>query len=125
MSRQEFPYDATYDPPAPVVEIEVKGQGDARRCKALVDPSASVSCIPETLLEAIQAPEGPEIRISSLLGETKSIRRRLVIVRLGGKQVLLYILPLSGKNIALLGRDFLNDCVVVLDGKAQKVSVED
>jgi hypothetical protein len=124
MSRLEFPYDAAYKPPAPVVEIVVVGQGGARaHCKALVDPSASVSCIPRDVLDSIQAPRTVEVMIRTFLGETKVLPRRDVTIRLGSKEARLYVLPHEGQ-VALLGRDFLNDCVVVLDGKAQTVCVD-
>lgn len=125
MSRLEFAYDTAYDPPAPVVEIWVEGVAGAReRCRALVDPSATVSCVPSRILDVIRAPDTGEVKVTTFLGDTGCLRKRKVTVLLGTKQAKLEVLPLA-RDVALLGRDFLNGCVVVLDGRAQKVCVED
>jgi hypothetical protein len=125
MSGIEFPYDQTQRPPAPVVEITITGQGVGRAtCRAVVDSGLSVSCIPTHILDSLRAPDSVEVQIRTFLGDKKGIRKREVTVGLGSKQAKLEVLPLDG-DVALLGRDFLNDCVVVLDGRAQKVSVSD
>ncbi|MBM4039272.1 MAG: hypothetical protein FJ290_12230 [Planctomycetes bacterium] len=126
MSRLEFPYDPRYRPPAPVVEILVRGlDGGEARCKALVDSSAGLSCVPRSVLDSVGSnPHDTLLQVAPLFGEPRAFMVHYVEIRLGSKQMALKVLAYD-RDVALLGRDFLNECTVVLDGRAQKVSVED
>jgi predicted aspartyl protease len=123
VSETRWRYDESYEPAAPVVEIDVQGQGPSlHRCRALVDPGLSISGVPRTVLEALQVSPASPVSIVTILGNTDVVQRYRVTVALGEIRKTLQVLPLD-RDVALLGRDFLNDCVVVLDGKAQTVVV--
>lgn len=125
MSRLEFPYDPRYRPPAPVVEILVRGpNGGQARCKALVDSSAGLSCVPRSVLDSVGSrPHDTLLQVAPLFGDPRPFMVHYVEIRLGSKQMALKVLAYD-RDVALLGRDFLNECMVVLDGRAQKVSIE-
>ena len=126
MSRLDFPYDPEYSPPAPVVDIIVRGQDQlVGRCQAVVDTSSGVTCIPVAILDSVRAPDADEVIIRALFGHRKAIRRRKVTVGLRGSEVELELNTVPhDSSVALLGLDFLNRCVVVLDGRAQRVTID-
>lgn len=119
-----FVYNTAYDPPAPVVKIVVVAAGRAETT-ALVDSGADVTLIPITLLEQIQARYLYTHRLRGIIGgyETVDIYRVSIEITSHTIRGIRAVAAESG-NEMILGRDVLNQIVVILRGPAEVIEIE-
>jgi hypothetical protein len=119
----EYPYENIAGSFAPTLTIEVRGQAVAPQvCKAMVDSGISLSGIPQRILEDVKALPVAGVSIVSVLGERKDMPLYTVDIAVGDIQRSLQVLPLD-RNVALLGRDFLANCAVQLDGRGKAMGI--
>lgn len=121
MAIHTFDYDATYSPAAPVVEIEVTSDhpGATRVISALIDSGADATLLPKDLLTQLRA-QPVDVRIlRTVTGARTTVNLYRVQLRIGPHHLrnvrAVGIDPTEG---AILGRDVLNQLVVMMDGLA-------
>lgn len=123
MSSTTFVYDTTYDPPAPVIEVEIDGYVAAlgqRKLRALVDSGADATMIPVQVLTAVGAAYQDTLWMRGVTGARVEIDRYLVAIRIGAQLIHgLSVIGAPEEADAVLGRDLLNQLIVVLDGPAE------
>lgn len=126
MNRLDFPYDETYDPAMPVVDVLVDGYaGRPRRAViALVDSGADGTMLPIDVLEVVAAAYEDTVRMRGVLGDSEQVDRYTVAIHLGP-------LVLHGVNAvaspsgseSVLGRDVLNHLLLTLNGPANTTQI--
>lgn len=118
-----FPYDTTYEPPAPTARVafaQVGAGPDAARVEAqmLVDTGADISLIPRAVVDAINATaSGRTMEVMSFDGH-KSARPVVAALMYLGKYKMSveFLLHDEGEITGVIGRNILNLLYVVLDG---------
>ncbi len=116
----EVTYTNTFDPPAPVLQVEVIANSNSTSLTALVDTGADITAIPAQVAQDIlPAPVG-QIRIEGVTGEdivpTFGVMLRLNgAVTVGPVEVILVDF-----DFIVLGRDVLNEFILILDGPKQQ-----
>lgn len=120
-------YAGTYEPPAPVVEIGVRGpDSDSRevRLTALIDSGAHVSMLPIQALQAVTAKHLETRYIRGITGARQAVETYLALIQIGEHMILTTetIALVRGRD-AILGRDVLNRLVITLDGLSQTVEI--
>lgn len=118
-----IPYDANHDPPAIVLTLSVAGVVHRRPrvdVPALIDTGTDVTAVPETLLERLKLyPVGriiiedangvmtPEFTYDAFLSLPEESAKKMEVV-------------LTPYPFVILGRDWLRDYYVLLDGPGQQ-----
>jgi predicted aspartyl protease len=122
MSMLTFPYDARYQPPMPVVDVELSVPGHAasqRLLPALVDSGSDGTLIPIDLLEQVGARCVGEARLRGVTGSSQLVNVYLVSLRVGMRQVRgLRVVAATEQSEFILGRNALNQLVITLNGLA-------
>jgi predicted aspartyl protease len=127
MSVLTFPYDAHYQPPMPVVDLEVSVPGRAslqRLVSALVDSGSDGTLIPVDLLEEVGARCVGEARLRGMTGSSQLVNVYLVSLRVGTSLVHgLRVVAAPEQAELILGRNALNHLVVTLNGPASVTEI--
>lgn len=131
MTRPSRTHNGPVDTSVPVVEITVGGQAaQSVRCKALLDPGVTISCVPARILEQVQAPRAaaPSVRVRTILGEQHDLQLFSVTLILAGERRRLerplHVLPVQQEH-AILGLDFLDGCILQFDGQERTFYVDE
>lgn len=117
-----FDYLHNYDPPKPVIELEVSLPGRSQpkvSTVLLVDSGADKTMMSIDILQSINAKPIDHIRVRSLFGASRSTQLYVVDLHIGVHHihaVEVAALPAEEENI--MGRDVLNHLVVTLNGLA-------
>ncbi|MBX6378293.1 MAG: aspartyl protease family protein [Clostridia bacterium] len=113
-----FPYDDTYDPPAPVLPIHVSvpggGEGDGIALRALLDTGADLSVLPRRVLDVLALPVVDQEAVTGVGGSAHLVPICAAVIRIGGWQQHARFAMLG--NEALIGRDLCNQWLVTLTG---------
>jgi len=110
------PYDQSFYPPAPTLEIVVSGPGGYRTLVARLDTAADVCGIPAQVALELDLPPGRRVRTSTYRGEPTAARLHRGDLRVAGRRFeQVEWLPVA-RPYALLGRSVLNELVLELDG---------
>lgn len=127
MNVYTYAYNVLYEPPAPVVEIGVRGlDPDSRevRISALIDSGADATMLPIQVLRAVGARYVETRYIRGVTGIRQSAETFVAVVRIGPHVVpTAEAVALGRGESAILGRDVLNRLIVTLDGPAQAVEI--
>ena len=111
-------YSRQFQPPAPFLEIRVAATDQSRPAivPALVDTGSDVTSIPLTVARALGLTPQGSVRVEGVTEE--QIRRQTfrAFVSLGPGEPESFDVVGWHEDIALLGRDILNDYVLTLDG---------
>lgn len=120
---EHFAYDASLDPPAPVVPVRISGPvGDeAVMLPMLVDTGADCTLVPALIVRRLGLPQIDVIGVTGVGGARKHATVHAASVELSGLRVLARIVAFADE--AILGRDILNQAVVTLDGPGLAVSI--
>jgi len=122
MSVLTFPYDSHYQPPMPVVDVELGAPGRAplpRPLSALVDSGSDGTLIPIDVLEKAGARCVGEARLRGMNGPSQLVNVYLVSLRVGTRLVRgLRVVAAPEQSEAILGRNALNHLVITLNGLA-------
>lgn len=118
-----FPYDTTYEPPAPTAKViftQVGAGPDAARIEAqmLIDTGADISLIPHAVVNAINATNsGRMMEVVSFDGHQSARPVVAASMQLGKyKMNVEFLLHDEGETTGVIGRNILNLLYVVLDG---------
>ena len=123
-----FPYDLSFSPPAPALEIVVSHPKAAHlqtRVRAQLDPGSDITVLPESAAEAIGLQRDGDLEAEGYDGVVT--RWPLSVVTLEVADVLLppmsvVVMP---RSLAILGRDVLNHFILTLNGKALTFELRD
>jgi predicted aspartyl protease len=118
------PYDASVDPPAPMVPVRIAGPvGDeAVMLPMLVDTGAECTLVPALLVRQLGLPQIDVIGVTGVGGGRTRTAVHAASVELGGLRMLARIVAFADE--AILGRDILNQAVVTLDGPGLAISID-
>jgi predicted aspartyl protease len=121
-------YSRDYDPVAPVIEIHVR---DIERAEpeisiiALIDSGSDATLLPADVIHATRAQYANTRRIRGILGAPSVVDTYMVSIRIGTHTVqAIEAVAVNDVDEAVLGRDVLNQLVIVLNGLAGIVEVE-
>jgi predicted aspartyl protease len=118
----DYPYDATYDPPIPVcnVTLTAPATGYSVELTAIVDTGADGTIVPVHYLEEIGARRAIEANLRSQWGERRTVFLYLVDLQIG--ELTLSSVYVVGDELGqetVLGRNVLNRLRLLLDGPAE------
>jgi predicted aspartyl protease len=118
-----FAYDATLDPPAPVIPVRISGPmgEDAVMLPMLVDTGADCTLVPAPVVRRLGLPQIDVIGVSGVGGARTRTTVHAATVEFGGVRLIARIVAFVDE--AILGRDVLNQAVVRLDGPGLAISV--
>jgi predicted aspartyl protease len=118
----KYPFNRTYQPPFPAVEIVLHNSEDGLHTTvqdALLDTGADGTLVPITFLQDILAPALSDTRIRSHWGEWRSVQLFLVDIQLDNlKLPNIFVIGDEQGDEIILGRDVLNKLRLLLDGPA-------
>src|SRR5262249_42274273 len=120
---QGYAYSAVYDPPAPVLPVQVlapTGRGDGVALAALVDTGADVSALPESVARVIGLPRVDRVPVSGVTGRVEADVYAAMLV-VAGRRYVARIVAVGAE--AILGRDVINRFASVLDGPRRRLEV--
>ncbi|MBI4772060.1 MAG: retropepsin-like domain-containing protein [Chloroflexi bacterium] len=114
------PYSTTYWPPAPVLDVALAVRYEAPRVgpfPALADTGADGSLAPLDLLNSLGIPATDETGVRSLFGGRRQARVFLVDLLVGETRLPdVEIVGIEDVGEIILGRDVLNQLLLLLDG---------
>jgi predicted aspartyl protease len=118
-----FAYDASLDPPAPVVPVRVAGPlgEDAVMLPMLIDTGADCTLVPASIVRQLGLPQIDVVGLTGVGGAKQRATVHAASIELGGVRWIARIVALPDE--AILGRDVLNQAVVMLDGPGLAISV--
>lgn len=122
LSRVAF--DATFDPPAPVLPVRISGLDEhdpAAMLRMLVDTGADCTLIPEKVARSLHLPIVDRAEIQGVASKGQEANVHAARIRLGALRVLARVVALGDE--CLLGRDILNRVVLHYDGPAEVLQI--
>lgn len=122
-------YSGLYDPPAPVIEVGVRGPGqDSRevRVTALVNSGADATMLPIQVLRSVGARYVQTRYVRGVTGTRQVADTFLAVIKIGPHTIPIpeAVAVVRGEE-AILGRDVLNQMVITLDGPALALEIGD
>lgn len=128
MNRLFFEYSRSYDPVAPVIDIEIDGyQPSLNRVAqtALVDSGADATMIPSNILRQIGADFLETRRIRGVTGISQRVRIYVVAIHIGSQIIHgIRAIEMPSGEETILGRGVLNQLKITLDGLGSETTVE-
>ena len=121
-------YSTEHDPPAPVLTVQITGVVHSRprvTLPALLDTGSDFTAVPANLISRLKLYAVRPLILEDVSGETKETF--LYGVRLGyaNQPVQAMQVMLTGLPFAILGRDWLNQYHVYLNGPEARFEVSD
>lgn len=119
-----YPYDTSYDPPAPVVPVRISAPGSPDRgvaLPALVDSGADVTVIPAAVAAAIGLPPIGRLGVAGVAGVVHGAVVYAAEVEMNGVRRSAEVIGLGDQTV--LGRNLLNQWVLVLDGPGLRLEM--
>ena len=115
----EYPYDATYDPPIPTCDVALTAPSTGRRVTltAIVDTGTDTTIVPVHYLHRIGARRSLEATLRSQWGEPRTVFLYLVNLRVSESALPgVYVVGDELGDEVVLGRNVLNRLRLLLDG---------
>ncbi|WP_456331672.1 retroviral-like aspartic protease family protein [Fervidibacter sacchari] len=119
MNLERFAYDASYEPPAPVVQILLSNPVDPSQQTqvwGLIDTGADITVVPETMVLSLQLIRQGEIQVGSFDGIFRLHPVFLVDIQIGQLRFDLVEVIAAATNELILGRNVLNQLDLHLNG---------
>ncbi len=132
MSRENgdfrvFPYSVFFHPPAPVIPAVISSLEDPTRSitrEGKVDCGADITTVPMPIIEALDLTPAREV-LAIGFNNTEALRLTYYVnLHLAGYDFSPIEIMSSAGNDFLIGRDILNEWVLVLDGKKGILKIE-
>lgn len=120
-----FPYDASTDPPAPVVPIRIASLADpteVRVVSMLVDTGADCTCIPEVVARSLALPIVERASIAGIAGAVRRVALYEASIELATFRIVVPVVGLDDE--AIVGRDVLRRIVLTLDGPRGRATLQ-
>jgi len=120
-------YNAQVTPPAAFVRVQITNPstGASHSLPGKLDTGASISVIPDEVVEALSLPPRGEARFYAFDGRSSVRQTYYVGVELEGHRTPLLEVTSSARGDMLLGRDILNQFIITLNGKDLTFEIED
>ncbi len=120
-------YNTQVAPPAAFVQVRITNPstGASYPLPAKLDTGASVSVIPDEVVEALSLPPRGEARFYAFDGRSSVRQTYYIGVELEEHHISLLEVTSSARQDMLLGRDVLNRFIVTLNGKDLTFEIED
>ncbi len=122
MSFSTYPYDMSFEPPMPVVDIQSQSPGRASlpsTFSALLDSGADGTMVPIDLLEAAEARCVGVARLRGITGASMTVDVYVLNIRVGPHWVRgTRVVAVAAHTEIVLGRNVLNHLIVTLNGLA-------
>ena len=120
-------YDFTFDPPAPVIDVEVVNRltGEVAQLRGQIDTGSSISAIPHSTVQAMGLTPGTFMDVRDF---ERTVRRvPIFVVTLRMYSVILINAETVGieRDDMLIGRDILEYFILTLDGKRREFTMVD
>jgi predicted aspartyl protease len=133
MKTTKFNHSTSFNPPAPVIDVLLlrplsKESTNGIRVSALIDSGADITAVPQAMVNRLQLYPVDEILVAGYTGETiRELVYSVAIVIANLKPQIVKAVGYRSDDIALIGRDLINQWLLVLDGKQQvfEISVND
>lgn len=124
----KYPYDATYNPPFPAVEVVIRNNDEeslyTEPLPALLDYGSDGTLIPMDYLEEVSAPAFTNARLRSHWGEWRPVQLFLIDLEVSSLRFPgLFVVGDEEGDEIILGRDVLNKLRLLLDGPANQTNV--
>ena len=133
-----IPYRTDENPPYPALTIALSYAGEERRCEGTIDTGASCTCVPQRMLDAVEAAAGNEILIRGFDGKpqvacTYYVRVEVLDVNWPGGvpnrfdelEVCAIQEPRDGSPAkVLIGRDLLRNWSLLLEGPRETLHIQ-
>lgn len=122
-----YRYDASFDPPAPVVPVQIGtplSSSAAVTISAFVDSGADTTAIPATVTRQLQMRRADVARLKGFDGVVRELPVFSIALALAdGRQRVMRAVAWE-ESYVLLGRDLLNQLKVTLDGPQGLLGIE-
>jgi predicted aspartyl protease len=118
-----IPYNTQFDPPAMVLPVTVAGVVHRRpriELSALIDTGADVTAVPESLVERLKLYPVGRLQLEDANAVKTSIftyEANMAMIGEPAKKIEVIVTPYP---FVILGRDWLSDYYVLLDGPGQQ-----
>jgi len=123
-----YPYDSTFSPPAPVLEIVV-GHPQATHIethvRAQLDPGSDVTVLPEAVARAIGLQRAGDLEAEGYDGVVTRWPLCVATLTVAGVPLPPMSVVVMPRSLAILGRDVLNHFIVTLNGKDLTFELQD
>lgn len=115
-----FKYDPAFDPPAPVVAVDVSDPdtGKMTPCSALIDTGAFMSVVPASLARDLDLKPHSRVKARGVGNQAIDLSTYLVRLIVAGHVIVDLEVAAFDRQTMLLGRDILQHFILTLDGKA-------
>jgi len=133
MKTTKFNHNTSFNPPAPVIDVSLlrplsREVTNSIHISALIDSGADITAVPQGVVDRLRLYPVDEILVAGYTGETvRELVYSLAIVIANLKPQIVRAIGYRGDDIALIGRDLINQWLLVLNGKQQvfEISVND
>ena len=127
MNSLTFPYDETVSPALPTLEIEIEGYGanpHPHRLRPLVASGPAGPPPPPPRLAPSNSVFRDTVRMRGVTGASQLVDRYHTKVHVAGVTIRgIFAVAVSDEEDVLLGRDVLNELVVILNGPAHVTEI--
>jgi predicted aspartyl protease len=114
-----IPYDASFDPPAPVLSATLTGVVRRRpqmQLPALIDTGADVTAIPNTVINALHLYAVARIEVEGINANIATVNMYMVRLSADGQPPCEIEVVPTGQPFVILGRDWLKSYYLLLNG---------
>ncbi len=120
---EQFDYDGSYDPPAPLVPFRVADPGGevGVLLPGLLDSGADCTLIPLDIADRLRLPLVGRVEIAGVGGGGGTAPIYAARVEIAGTHVLARLV--AYENDVIVGRDVMNRIVALLDGPQLRVQL--
>lgn len=115
-------YNASFDPPAPLLEVTIANTANKRRRRslsALLDTGSDITAIPDSLAQPLQLYPIGQIQLESVEATTTTVLTYAVHLTIGDLSIPRLEVILTGLDFIVVGRDVLNRFYLLLNGPEQ------
>ena len=120
-------YDPTFNPPAPVVTVQINNPftGANVRCRAQIDTGSFMSAIPTAVAETLGLRPHSRVRARSVDRASIELSTYRVNLIVEGQVIVNQEVGMLERGDMLLGRDVLQHFILTLNGKEGKFDLVD
>lgn len=121
-------YDDSFDPPAILVPVTISGVGqkhDSVNIQALIDTGADVSALPEDISTELGLYPFSRLQMEDARGHTEAVYTYEANVAVAGQHSVIMEVILLPFPFMILGRDWLQDHYLLLNGPEQRFLISD
>jgi hypothetical protein len=118
-----------YTPAAPIIEVAISNpylSGTSHSFVAMIDSGADGTMLPFDVLDAVEARFLETKQMRGITGHPIKVDTYLITVHIGLYSIFgIEAISLEHGSEAIIGRDTINQLMVVLDGLSQTVTISD